>query len=279
MRYIYTLSDPNTLEVRYIGQTNNINRRYNDHLSSSLNEISNTFNTYKARWIRKLILEGYSPIISIIHECVDLYESNNMERFYIDRYTNEGYKLTNSYSIDVTEFSIETRRKMSVAKLGKSLEELHGIEKANELKIKFIERTIKFNKDVPKSVETKLKISETLKEYFSNKNNHWAYGLKMSESHNEKLRLAKINNPKNVGNKKPRTEEQKDKIRKTILGLKIKRFPILQYDLDMNFIKEWKSLREIERVEPTISRNKVSECCKEKISTYAGFIWKYKVNI
>lgn len=276
MRYIYTLSDPNTLEVRYIGQTNDINRRYNDHVASSLNENSSTFKTHKARWIKKLVDVGNKPIISIIDECNTLEESNKLEKFYIEKYTNDGYKLTNSYSTDVTEFSIDTRKKMSDAKLGKSLEELHGVEKARELKENFIKRVSKYNLGRPKSDEQKSKISETLKEYFSDKENHWAYGLKMSDEHNEKLRLAKVNNPKNVGNRKPRTEEQKEKTRNSVLGTKVKRYPILQYDLDMNLIQEWKSLREIERLDPTLSRSRISECCKGKKEFYAGFIWRYK---
>ena len=276
MRYIYTLSDPNTLEVRYIGQTNNIYRRFNDHINSSLNENSTKFNTHKANWIRKIANSGNRPVIKIIDECNTLDESNYLERYYIEKYTNDGYNLTNSYVTDVTKFSIDTRKKMSDAKLGKSLEELHGVEKARELKENFIKRISKYNLGRPKNDEQKSKISETLKEYFSDKENHWAYGLKMSDEHNEKLRLAKINNPKNVGNRKPRTEEQKEKARNSVLGTKVKRYLILQYDLDMNLIKEWKSLREIERVDSTLSRSKISECCKGNKELYAGFIWKYK---
>lgn len=276
MRYIYTLSDPKTLEVRYIGQTNNINRRFNDHLSSSVNENNYSYNTHKSNWIRKILMGGDKPIINIIDECETLEESNYLEKYYIEKYTNDGYRLTNSHVSDVTEFSIETRRKMSEAKLGKSLEEIHGVEKAKELKEKFIKRVKEYNLRY-KSKETKYKISETLKEYFSNPENHWAYGKKMSDDHNEKLRLAKINNPKNVGNRKPRTEEVKEKIRKKILGTKIKRFKILQYDLDMNFLKEWNSLREIERVEPTLKRDQISKCCKGLKGHYGGYIWIYKI--
>jgi hypothetical protein len=277
MRYIYTLSDPKTLEVRYIGQTNNINRRFNDHLSSSVNENNYSYHTHKSNWIRKVLMSGDKPIIDIIDECETLEESNYLEKYYIEKYTNDGYKLTNSHVSDVTEFSIETRKKMSEAKLGKSLEEIHGTEKAKELKEKFIKRVTKYNLGRPKSKKTKYKISETLKEYFSNSENHWAYGKKMSDEHNEKLRLAKIDNPKNVGNKKPRTEEVKDKIRKKILGSEIKRYKILQYDLDMNFLKEWNSLREIERNEPTLKRDQISKCCKGLKGYYGGYIWIYKI--
>lgn len=276
MRYIYTLSDPKTLEVRYVGQTNDINRRLNDHLSSSVNENSDSYNTYKSNWIRKILRIGDKPIINVIDESENLDGSNYLEKYYIEKYTKDGYKLTNSHVSDVTEFSIETRRKMSEAKLGKSLEEIHGVEKAKELKEKFIKRITEYNLGRPKSKKTKYKISETLKEYFSNPENHWAYGKKMSDEHNEKLRLAKINNSKNIGNRKPRTEEIKEKIRKKILGSKVKRHKILQYDLEMNFLKEWNSLREIERIDTTLKRDQISKCCKGLKSHYGGYIWIYK---
>ena len=121
------------------------------------------------------------------------------------------------------------------------------------------------------------KISNTLKEYFSYNENHCAYGLKMTDDHNEKLRQAKLNNKKNVGNKKPRTEEQKGKTRQSIRGTKVKRFAILQYDLNMKLIKEWVSLRAIERFNYTLQRKQIAICCKHIKKTYAGYIWKYKI--
>lgn len=276
MRYIYKLIDPTNNEIRYIGQTDDIKRRYNDHISSSLNENSDSYDTYKARWVRKLKLSGLLPIIEIIEECDSLEKSNIRERYHIEKLTTEGYKLTNSHIIDVTEFSIETRKKMSNAKKGKKLEEIVGDEKSIELKKIYSDRMKINNPNKNDDPLVREKISNTLKEYFENKENHWAYGLKMTDEHNEKLRLSKLNNPKNFGNRKPRTEEQKEKLRNSIRGTKIKRSEILQYDLDMNLVKEWKSLREIERIDITMSRSQIAKCCKGFKETYAGFIWKYK---
>ena len=245
-------------------------------MSSSINENSHNFNTHKSRWIRRVLNDGNKPIIGIIHECISLDESNEMERYYIEKYNNDGYRLTNSYVSDVTEFSKETREKMSSAKKGKKLEEIYGIEKAKELKKKFAERTIDFSR-MPKPENVKNKISETLKEYFSNPENHWAYGKKMSDDYNEKLRLAKLNNPKNIGNRKPRTDEQKEELRKKILGRKVERHKILQCDMNNILIKEWKSLRDIEKEDPTLKRNQISKCCKGEKDLYAGYIWKYKI--
>jgi hypothetical protein len=276
MRYIYKLIDPITYKIRYIGQTDNIKRRYNDHISSSLNKNSSSYNTHKSCWIRKVVNSDLLPIIEIVEECNNLEESNIRERYYIEKLTIEGYKLTNSYVTDVTEFSLETRNKMSSTKKGKTLEQIVGLEKSIELKKYYSERTKLNNPNKTNDPLVREKISNTLKEYFEDKENHWAYGLKMNDEHNEKLRLAKLNNPKNVGNKKQRTEEQKDKIRNSIKGTKIKRSEILQYDLDMRLVKQWKSLREIERTDSSLSRNQIAKCCKGNKDTYAGFIWVYK---
>lgn len=274
MRYIYTLSDPSTMEIRYVGQTNDPKRRF---ISSSINESSDSYETYKAKWIRKVISNNLLPIMNIIDTCNSIEESNRLERDYVDRFTTEGVKLTNSHVNDVTDFSLQTREKISNAKKGKKLEEIVGLEKSIELKAYYSEKTKLNNPNKSNDPIVREKISNTLKEYFSDKENHWAYGLKMTDDHNEKLRLAKLNNPKNVGNRKPRTEEQKEKIRNSIKGRKINRYEIIQYDMDMNLIKVWKSLREIERTDSSLSRSQIARCCKEEKNSYAGFIWKYKI--
>lgn len=276
MRYIYTLSDPSTMVIRYVGQTNEPKRRFNDHISSSINESSDSYNTYKARWIRKILNNNFLPIMNIIDSCSSSEESNKLERIYVENLTKDGYRLTNSHVTDVTEFSVETKKKMSSAKKGKTLEEIVGLEKSLELREYYSERMKLNNPNKSNDTLVKEKISNTLKEYFSTPENHWAYGLKMDDDHNEKLRQSKLNNPKNVGNRTPRTEEQKEKIRNSIKGTKIKRSEILQYDLDMNLINEWKSLREIEKNDSSLSRSQISKCCKNDKNTYAGYIWKYK---
>lgn len=276
MRYIYILRDPRSLEIRYVGQTNDVNRRFRSHINRSLIENDSEFDTYKSRWIRKLNQEGFEPLIEVVDTCDTLEESNIKESYYVKKYTSEGYQLTNSHVGDVTEFSQETKNKMSFARKGKKLEELVGKERAQELKNYYSERAKMKNPNKSNNLEVREKISNALKEYFSDKKNHWAYGLKMNEDHNEKLRLAKLNNSKNVGNKKPRTESQKDKIRQLTLGKKINRFHILQYSIDGGFIKEWKSLRDVEKNESTLKRNQISKCCKGERESYAGYIWKYK---
>lgn len=50
---------------------------------------------------------------------------------------------------------------------------------------------------------------------------------------------------------------------------------ILQFDKQMNFIAEWPSTREIQR-QLNIFHNSIIKCCKGKLKSAYGFIWKYK---
>ena len=49
---------------------------------------------------------------------------------------------------------------------------------------------------------------------------------------------------------------------------------VLQYDLEGNFIKEWKSTMECGRNE--YNQGNVTLCCQGKRKTHKGYIWKYK---
>lgn len=272
MIYIYLLSDDNN-NIRYIGQTNNLDRRYRDHISASLNENSGTYNIHKARWIRTLIDKGIKPKMEILSECMTLVESNFEENFWITYLSYLGIKLTNSYHSDVTEFSAETRLKMSLAKRNRTLVEIFGEEAGKRIRLKFIERTEKYWTGRPKTEEMKSKISNTLKIYFSNKENHWAYGKEFTDEHLENLRKSHIG--KSVGNKQKRTDEQKKVLSDKIKGSTVLRFFIIQKTLNGDFIKRWDSLREIEKFDNTLSRSKIAKCCKGERTKYAGFIWEY----
>jgi len=94
--YIYVLIDPDTEQIRYIGQTNNIKKRYLYHIYEALHpEYSSSPNTHKNRWIRKLNSKNKKPIIKII-EATDYEHRNEKELYWIDHYKNLNYKLTNT---------------------------------------------------------------------------------------------------------------------------------------------------------------------------------------
>lgn len=56
---------------------------------------------------------------------------------------------------------------------------------------------------------------------------------------------------------------------------KTKSIPIIQLDLQENFIREWQSTIQVEK-ELNIYATSITACCKGKIKTCGGFIWRYK---
>jgi group I intron endonuclease len=102
------------------------------------------------------------------------------------------------------------------------------------------------------SDDTKILISEKAKKRFE------------SESEREKLRIS------NKRYEDSKTEEQKIN---DILIQDTK--SVIQYDKNMNFISEYLSIRDAER-KTNINRSNISKCCKNKVKSAGGFIWKYK---
>ena len=50
--------------------------------------------------------------------------------------------------------------------------------------------------------------------------------------------------------------------------------PVRQYDLNGNFIKEYKSIKQAKKENKRCS--KISDCCTGKRKTAGGYVWKYK---
>ena len=51
---------------------------------------------------------------------------------------------------------------------------------------------------------------------------------------------------------------------------------VLQYDLDGNFIKRWKSMQDASNNLTGVSVSKICACCRGDRSHHRGFIWKYE---
>lgn len=116
MIYIYTLSHPITNEVRYVGKTVNIKRRYKQHLYDKRQK-------HKYAWIQQLKNEGLKPVITIIEECTN--EWQDREKHWITQYDNLINHLEGGGSDYVRTTSEETREKIRQANLGKVLSEEH----------------------------------------------------------------------------------------------------------------------------------------------------------
>lgn len=87
--YIYTLADPITQEIRYVGKTRNLLQRRHNHLNSCRDK-----NTYKRNWINKLREQGYLPIMEVLDEVLES-EWRYWEKFWILQIKSWGFKLVN----------------------------------------------------------------------------------------------------------------------------------------------------------------------------------------
>lgn len=109
--FIYALVDPREPEiVRYVGKAWNVEIRRRQHLSAT----HLAANTYKDRWIKKLLRAGVEPQVIII-ECVLRAMWGDRERYWIAHYRRLGSRLTNSTrgGAGVCDPSNEVRKKMS----------------------------------------------------------------------------------------------------------------------------------------------------------------------
>jgi len=61
-------------------------------------------------------------------------------------------------------------------------------------------------------------------------------------------------------------------------GQKPTKKPVLQYDKNGNFIKEWKSIKDATQSIGASTGN-ISKCCNGKQKTCEGFVWRYELHI
>lgn len=90
--YIYVLLDPTTDAVRYVGKTNNVYKRYYNHLQELQDPKKRGY--HSKNWIRQVLKTGVAPKILIVEECnSDTWRER--EKFWIQLYKTEGCNLTN----------------------------------------------------------------------------------------------------------------------------------------------------------------------------------------
>lgn len=134
--------------------------------------------------------------------------------------------------------------------------------------------------------------------YFPNLCNHsiggesGTLGYKMTDVHKRKIsrRLLGRKRPQHVKDKISRghrgkivSEETKEKLRVFNTGrvqsIEVRKrkakSPILQFDLDGNYIKEWYSLGQIQE-ETGFLKGNLSSCCNKRLKTAYGFKWVFK---
>jgi predicted nucleic acid-binding Zn-ribbon protein len=199
--------------------------------------------------------------------CNNFYNiRNNVKNWYSDASEDKKEKIKNkiSNSNKGKIFSKETKQKISNSTRGIKKGKYHTEESKRKIS--------EANKGRKHTEEEKQKISKSRKGWIPNEE----IRKKMSEG---KKGHKCYNNPE-FGNKiskanknKKRTEQQKINLSKALKNKNMSKKwkPIMQYNLNMEFIKEWENISEAKKQFKGVPNVLIG-----KHKTAGGYIWKYK---
>lgn len=230
--YIYSIT--NMLNGhKYIGKTNDVERRWREHrYGNGGTSILNK--AFKKYGIDNFLFEIIAQIpFNNTDELNDVL--NQLEVYYISLYNTlkEGYNATaGGEGISFYHHSEETKQKISRGQIGKILSEEHK------------EKCRIANLGNHHTEDAKYKITQALL------NRDHAIYEKMAD----KLRG------------KTRNHEM------IMKAAEKRRKPVLQYDMQGNFIQEFEAASQAGFGRGT----NITACCKGKILSACGFIWRYK---
>lgn len=115
MQTIYSLVDPRTNRVRYIGATNNLKTRISNHLYG-------IDRGHCKNWIKSLTVLGLRPI-AIVLDVVEDHQREDAERAWILGFRQSGASLTNltdgGEGSPGHRHTVETKEKISLSQKGR----------------------------------------------------------------------------------------------------------------------------------------------------------------
>ena len=234
----------------YIGQTINYKQRVN------------SYKNYKSKRTQKKLIESFNDYgfekhqFEILIKC-DREKLCYWEKFYIQLFDsfNTDYGLNQTTGGD-NYIRKEYGYKISSYKLGK---------KRGSFSQEWRDNISKSHKGL---VRSEKHLNNLKKAASIRKNNN---GYVFSDAQKEKYKLSlKIfyNSPIGVELRAKQSENAKKRFSK----------PILQYDLNGNFIKEWRSARSVFG-ELGINHPQVINCVNGKVKSASGYFWKRKEEI
>lgn len=120
------------------------------------------------------------------------------------------------------------------------------------------------------SEETKIKKSECHK----GRNNYWLKGKTLSEDHRNKISKSKKGTTPTLG-KTWKCKNTLNSLNHIEAIVKSKSIPLLQYDINMNFLKEWSS-GAVAAKELGLNQSNIHSASTGKTKSCGGFIWVKK---
>ena len=248
--YIYTLSDDNN-NVKYVGQTKNINIRLRKHIYDAIN---NGGGNKRCSWIKSLINKNKLPVIDII-DVVPKNEWVFWEKYWISQFKAWGFKLTNMTDGGDGKYghspSIDTKNKISLSHKSK-LPKNYKLFRESTMKIVLqYDLNGEFIKEWESIITAKKELKIDNISFVLTGRRLTAGGFIWSYKDNP-LTKEKLSSIISVLNK----QEKK---------------PVLQLNLNGEFIKEWESVRSVRKIYPHI--NSILNGSRK---TAGGYLWVYK---
>lgn len=259
----------------YIGSAVDIQKRWIKHKSDlrknkhHSKKLQNSWNKYGEQ----------NFIFEIVEECEknkDLLLSKESYYFILYDTVKNGYNCAIKAGSPMfgKKHSEETKKKISKSNKGRK----HSEETREKLKKRNLNNKYNFGKKhSPETIE-KIRASNLGKNLNKKNSEQTRYkisksnkGKKHSEETKEKLKISQW------GKDRVFTEEHRKKLSKSQIGEKNHRYnpnKVIQYDLNDNFIKEWKDLVTLKN--KGFNSGHISAVCRGIKKTYLGFKWKFK---
>jgi group I intron endonuclease len=183
---------------------------------------------------------------------------------YFDAYNNPLFYNATKYAAGISSFPEHKKINISIANKGNKYHTGH--------------KQTEYQKEQTKKANTGKKHTEEFKALKKQKaiGNQYALGNILTLEQCNKISLKKINHScySNPERNKKISESLKNRPKSSTFNPRLKK-PILQYDLDGIFIKEWNSGKEA-ATSLNLCQPNINACCNNKIPKYKGFIWKFK---
>ncbi len=256
--YIYTLENPITNEIRYVGYTKkSLPKRLNSHFKNVCEAIDGKRKWNKRlSWIKSLLVDNILPIIKELDVCYSKQEAYELEIYWIDQMKQWGLALVNmtsggdggdTFSQQSLEIQKSIRDKISLKLSGR-----------------------------PRSVDTinKWKSSIELNGHWLNKPDAVHPMKNKSHSKKSKLKMSKAKSGRSL------TQEHKNHMKGHIpFNVGISKYPnIVQLNDAHEIVNTFKTAGDaIKSLNlPTQRQSEIIRCCKGKTKKAFGYGWEFK---